>query len=387
MAVGATEIATGKIREAIKYNGAYETLCFLGGIGIGKTAAVQEAYPELYPELVRQVAEARGITIEPEGFEFFERRAGEYDVLDYAGMPVPVALDDGVKVGKPQAYLQKRAQSDLWPGAGQDKKVWGVLFLDEFPQADRIKQTVMQRAFDAGYIGDWVVPGHPKSDPNCERGLVFIVLAGNRQSDRANSHGIGWQTANRLLQYNVVSEPVGWMKWAIDHGVHPAVIALVKFYPEYLHKVDHKQKSDLQACPTPRSLVKLSDATYRDLPREIEFSTYAGLVGEECARAYLAMLDASRGVDFEAILRGDPMTAPIPGQAAHQYGVAAALTRYVEDDTFSNVISYLSRVGDGDFVSPELLVFAVEAIVQKHPHLCETPEFTAYALKYTEFRA
>lgn len=380
MTIGQTEITASQIGSVIEANGAYESLMFLGGIGIGKTYAIKEAYPKLYAKLVQQVAEERGLTIEPDGFEFFERRAGEYDVLDYAGMPVPV--DQGAN-----KFQQKRAVSDLWPSASPDKKCWGVLFLDEFPQADRLKQTIMQRVFDEGRLGDWVVPGHPKSDPNCELGLVFIVLAGNRQSDRANSHGIGWQTANRLQQFIVVPYVPAWIPWAVTNDVHPAVIALVKYYPEYLYKVDPKQKSDLQACATPRSLVKLSDAVKREIPSAIEFQSYAGLVGEECARALLAMLDASRNVDFDAILHGDPSTAPIPDNPAHQYGVAAALIRYVDSETFPNVIKYLSRTGDGGFVSPELLVFAIDAIVEKHKHLCETPEFTDYVLKYKEFRA
>ena len=243
----------------------------------------------------------------------------------------------------------------------------------------------MQRAFDQGMVGDWIVPGHPKSDPDCERGLLFIVLAGNRQSDRANSHGVGWQTANRLLQFIVEPTAQDWIVWARANDVDPSVIALIKFYPEYVHKVDVKQKGELMAAPTPRSLVKLSDAVKRCLPRSIEFSTYAGLVGEECARSFLAMLDASREVDFEKALI-DPANAPIAGRPVYQYATAAALTRYVDDDNFANIVQYLSRVADGEFTSPELLVFAVDTIIARLPHLAETAVFTDYSIKWKEYR-
>ena len=131
-----------------------------GAPGIGKTQIIQDNVEEIFSA----AAKDRGIKV-PEGakVELFERRVNDYDLLDFGGLPYN---DDGV---------QRRATPDIWPGVEAGGKVYGVLFLDEFAQAAREKQTVIQRLFDEGRIGDYVLPGHPKSDPNCEHGLVFIA--------------------------------------------------------------------------------------------------------------------------------------------------------------------------------------------------------------------
>ena len=110
--------------------------------GVGKSYIVNNDLVNVYPKIATAIADGRGIKLDYAGRQIrgggkasvWERRAGDYDLLDYAGLPY---VEDGI---------QRRASPDIWPGVGVSGKVWGILFLDEFTQAGREKQTVMQRS-------------------------------------------------------------------------------------------------------------------------------------------------------------------------------------------------------------------------------------------------
>jgi len=342
--------------------------------GVGKSHIINNDLVNVYDQIATAVAKDRGIKLKPGQAGVWERRAGDYDLLDYAGLPY---VEDGI---------QRRASPDIWPGVGASGKVWGFLFLDEFTQAGREKQTVMQRLFDEGRVGDYVLPGHHKSDPNCERGLVLIVLAGNRQSDRANSHGMGTQTGSRVIHTVLEPSVSDWIDWADDNGVDPTVTALVRQCPEYLFKLDPSQKTEVPTGSTPRTLVYLSNLVKQCPPPELEVQLYIGAVGEECARAYISLVHAARSINVEEALT-NPEGADIPQEVGHQFAAASLLIRRANPDNFSNVVRYVERVGEGGFASPEIAVFVVEAIKRRTALVAETATYRDFCLKWADIRS
>ena len=342
--------------------------------GVGKSHIINNDLVNVYDQIAQAVAKGRGIKLHPGEAQVWERRAGDYDLLDYAGLPYVV---DGI---------QRRASPDIWPGVGAASKVWGLLFLDEFTQAGREKQTVMQRLFDEGRVGDYVLPGHHKSDPNCERGLVLIVLAGNRQSDRANSQGMGTQTGSRVIHTVLEPSVSDWIDWANGNDVDPTVTALVRQCPEYLFKLDPTQKTEVPTGSTPRTLVYLSNLVKQCPPPELETQLYIGAVGEECARAYIALVHAARSINVEEALT-NPEGADIPQEVGHQFAAASLLIRRANPDNFANVIRYVERVGENGFASPEIAVFVVEAIKRRTPLVAETAAYRDFCLKWADIRA
>ena len=342
--------------------------------GLGKSQSINNDLVTVYDKIATAVAKDRGIKLKSGEAQVWERRAGDYDLLDYAGLPY---VQDGI---------QRRASPDIWPGVGVSGKVWGLLFLDEFTQAGREKQTVMQRLFDEGRVGDYVLPGHHKSDPNCERGLVLIVLAGNRQSDRANSQGMGTQTGSRVIHTVLEPSVEDWINWANDNHVDPTVTALVRQCPEYLFKLDAQQKTEVPTGSTPRTLVFLSNLVKQCPPPELETQLYIGAVGEECARAYIALVHAARSINVEEALT-NPDGADIPSEVGHQFAAASLLIRRANVDNFDNVCRYVERVGEGGFASPEIAVFVVEAIKRRTPLVAETATYRDFCLKWADIRS
>ena len=367
--IGASALVT-----SLRYLLPFTPVMIWGAVGVGKSTIVADSIVEIWNAAAAQVAIDRKLGNVFDGVEpvLHERRVNDYDILDFGGLPFN---DNGI---------QRRATPDIWPGAGSADKVYGILFLDEFPQAAREKQTVIQRLFDEGRVGDYILPGHPKSDPQCKLGLVFIVLAGNRQSARANSHGMGSQTGNRLVHLTLEPRIKDWNDWANSPAIqlNPTVVAFANQLPEYFHKFDPKQVTG----STPRSLEKLAKAVDSCPPSEVEMAMYSGIVGEEAARAYLALVHAARSIDVEAAL-SDPANADIPTEVGHQFAAASLLIRRATIDNFDSVVQYVERVGEGGFSSPEIAVFVVEAIARRNPVMAETSTYRDFAIRWQNIRA
>jgi len=342
--------------------------------GVGKSHIINNDLIGRFLEIATSIAKKRGIKFETGDAEVWERRAGDYDLLDYAGLPY---VQDGI---------QHRAAPDIWPGVGASGKVWGILFLDEFTQAGREKQTVMQRLFDEGRVGDYVLPGHHKADPECKLGLVLIVLAGNRQSDRANSHGMGTQTGSRVIHTVLEPSVDDWINWANDNNVDPTVVSFIRQQPEYLFKLGPSQKSEVPTGPTPRTLVFLSDLVGQCPAGDLEMQLYTGAVGEECARSYIALVHAARSINVEEALT-NPDGADIPQEVGHQFAAASLLIRRANVDNFDNVVRYVERIGEGGFSSPEIAVFVVEAIKRRTPLVAETATYRDFCLRWADIRS
>ncbi len=375
--ISAISITPSQLHVVLGYALPISPVMIWGNVGLGKSQIIRDAVPEIFEDIAKQVKANRGLDAVPfdGNAQVWERRINDYDMLDFSGLPYA------------KGGIQHRAVADIWPNVGGVGKVYGVLFLDEFAQAHREKQTVIQRLFDEGRVGDYVLPGHPKSDPDCERGLVLIVLASNRQRDKANSHGMGIQTGTRLAHFTLTPSVEDWLNWAAENDVDPTVMSFIRQMPEYLHKVDPSQKGmEHPTGCTPRGLEKLSFAVKGCPPPEIEMPIYSGLVGEEAARAYISIAHAARSIDItEALV--DPANAPIPSEVGHQFAAASLLIRRANKDNFANIVTYLSRHGEGGWTSPEIMVFVVEAIKRRTPLVAETVTYRDWSLKWADIRS
>jgi len=375
--ISAISITPSQLHVVLGYALPISPVMIWGNVGLGKSQIIRDAVPEIFEDIAKQVKANRGLDAVPfdGNAQVWERRINDYDMLDFSGLPYA------------KGGIQHRAVADIWPNVGGKDQVYGVLFLDEFAQAHREKQTVIQRLFDEGRVGDYVLPGHPKSDPDCERGLVLIVLASNRQRDKANSHGMGIQTGTRLAHFTLTPSVEDWLGWAAENDIDPVVLAWIKQMNEYLHKIDPNQRG--QEHPTgctPRGLERLSFAVKSCPPSEIEMPIYAGIVGEEAARSFIAICHAGRSINIDEALV-DPDNAPIPSEVGHQFATASLLIRRANKDNFANIVTYLSRHGEGGWTSPEIMVFVVEAIKRRTPLVAETVTYRDWSLKWADIRS
>ena len=377
--VSAIAITPSQLAETLAYTLPYSSVMLWGNVGIGKSQILREQLPALFPRIVAAVEALRNIQInfDPETDEvrIVEIRLGDFDLLDIAGVPF-------VQNGK-----QRRALSDLWVEPEEGKRLFIIYLFDEFPQASRAHQTVIQRLGDEGRVSNYELAGHPKTDYNCEKGLGLCVFAGNRQKDKAQSVGMGNQTGTRLVHYTLTPSTENWLTWGAENDIDPVVLAWIKQMPEYLHKLDPNQRG--QEHPTgctPRGLEKLSHALRMCPPPELEMSIYSGIIGEEAARSFIAICHAGRSINIDEAFT-DPDNAPIPDEVGHQFATASLLIRRATKDNFANIVTYLSRHGEGGWSSPEIMVFVVEAIKRRVPIVAETATYRDWSLKWADIRS
>jgi hypothetical protein len=198
---------------------------------------------------------------------------------------------------------------------------------------------------------------------------------------------MGIQTGTRLAHFTLTASVEDWLNWGAENDIDPVVMAFVRQMPEYLHKVDPSQKGmEHPTGSTPRGLEKLSHAVKGCPPPEIEVPVYSGIVGEECARSFIAIAHCARSISIDEALV-DPDNAPIPDEVGHQFATASLLIRRANKDNFANIVTYLSRHGEGGWSSPEIMVFVVEAIKRRVPIVAETATYRDWSLKWADIRS
>lgn len=152
-------------------------------------------------------------------------------------LPIPTKNDDG-------SYSTHFAISELLP------KEPCVLFLDEFSQANSSVQCIVQQLLLEGSFMHYKLP----------KG-TYIVLAGNRTQDNANSGEVLSTIANRCIMCEIKEDEQEFLDYAEEQNLHPVVIDYVRRYPGNLFGL---QDEEGHPCfTTPRSMERTSDIMYQ----------------------------------------------------------------------------------------------------------------------------
>lgn len=152
-------------------------------------------------------------------------------------LPIPTKNDDGT-------YSTHFAISELLP------KEPCVLFLDEFSQSSPSCQCIIQQLLLEGSFMHYELP----------KG-TYIVLAGNRTQDNANSGEVLSTIANRCIMCEIKEDEQEFLEYAEEQNLHPVVIDYVRRYPGNLFGL---QDEEGHPCfTTPRSMERTSDIMYQ----------------------------------------------------------------------------------------------------------------------------
>lgn len=182
-----------------------------GPPGIGKSSVIRDIAQDL-------------------GIGFIDVRLAQREPIDIRGLPVP--KEDGV-----HWYI-----SAEWP---RDKESRGIIIFDELTAADRTLQVAAYEFILDRRLGDlYTVPDG-----------WYIVGAGNRVSDRAVATTMSSALANRFLHVEIEPDAESWVKWALRHNVHPAVIGFVRFRPDVFFNMEGNLE---RGWPSARSWERVS---------------------------------------------------------------------------------------------------------------------------------
>ena len=255
--------------------------------------------------IVRRVAERQGV-------DFIDIRLAQREPVDLRGLPVPDrerGVVDWLLAGE-------------WP---RDPESRGILLFDELTAADRSLQVAAYELILDRRLGDLyrLPPGW------------LVVGAGNRSEDRAVAQTFSSALANRFCHLSLAPDLECWTRWAAGEGLHPDVIAFLRFRPECFFDMEGSVE---QGWPSPRSWARVADSLTqgRSLPGEVQALMIHGLVGQGAGTEFLAFREwALKLPDIPAMLAGK---APIqiPERADQRYafcsGLAHALWQGLEED-------------------------------------------------------
>ena len=297
-----------------------------GSPGVGKSAVVRQVAAELNAP----IQDIRALLLDP---------------VDLRGLPF-LASDGRSKWATPEFLPQNGS---------------GILFLDELNAAPAMVQASCYQLVLDRKLGEYTLPDG-----------WAIVAAGNRDSDRAVTTRMPTPLRNRFVHLEFEVDLQEWSEWAIRGGIRPEVIAFLRFRQELLSVFDR----DANAFPSPRSWEFISRILDATPDQSVEHELFAGAVGTGAATEFSAFLRMFRELpNIDAILL-NPLTEPVPENAAAQYAVASALARVASDFNFDRVCSYLDRM------PTEFRVLCVRDASLGKPAIRHTPAYTKWAIEH-----
>ena len=255
-------------------------LMLWGPPGVGKSAVVRQA-------------------CEDHDIGFVDIRLAQREPVDVRGLPVPA---DGVV----QWLLP-----DEYP---RDPTSRGILLFDELTAADRTLQVaayefILDRRLGSLYE---VPPGW------------YVMAAGNRTSDRAVATTMSSALANRFCHLEVCADLEAWVRWAREQGLHPDVVAFLRFRPQLFLNMEGNLE---RGWPSPRSWERASLAV--ELSDRMDDGAFravlSGLVGPGAALEFVAFRRWHAELPaVDAMLKGEAPLV-VPREADRRYALCTAL--------------------------------------------------------------
>ena len=309
--------------------------------GVGKSALARQA--------CQKVAQHTGME-----YRFIDIRAAMWDAVDVHGLPAVVTDEDGEKI-------VKWIVSSVFPKSGR-----GVILLDELNRAPvMVMNALLQLVLDR-CIGDYQLPDG-----------WSIIAACNRETDGGGVQRMPAALSLRFWHVNLVSDLQEFSLWALDHGIHPMVLAYLRFDSDALHQFDPK----LRVSPNPRSwtmlseLLVTSESLHLATSDETRRAMIVGTIGNEVGIKFLAFMHLfSKLPNIDQIIQ-DPTGAPVPTDAGVRYAVSATLGARADASNFDRIIQYLGRLPQ------EYMVFCVRDATRRTPALTLEPVYTRWIVR------
>lgn len=202
----------------------------------------------------------------------------------------------------------------------------------------------------------------------------WVINTGNRKQDKAGSFDVLTHLNDRETTIQLDTSFEDWTTWALENGVRKEVVSFISFRPGLLHAFDPKQDKS----PTARGWVEGVSNGMGVVPPETEYEWYSGAVGEGAAAEFTGYLRIWRKLPDPKLILSSPDVAAVPDDMATLYAIAGALSNYVDNKTFGNMIKYLKRL------PPEFSVLTMSYSIRGNPDLAEHPDFGPWSVAHQE---
>ena len=193
-------------------------------------------------------------------------RLSLWEPTDIKGIPYYSAEDNKMSWAPP-VELPDAAM------ASQHKAI--ILFLDEMNSAAPAVQAAAYQLILNRRVGAYELPDN-----------VYIVAAGNRETDKGVTYRTPAPLANRFVHLELAVSFDDWFNWAVDNKIHKDVVGFLQFAKRDLYDFD--PKSPNRSFATPRSWSFVSELLEDNLDDETTTDLVSGCVGEGLAIKFVA---------------------------------------------------------------------------------------------------
>jgi len=318
--------------------------CIIGGVGSGKTTAVEELCQQLDEKIENK-------------FHLWKIFLGLIDATEVGGMP----------------YKSDEGKLDYMPPKclpfGTDD--FGIIFGDEYDRAD----SSVQNAFNQILLGG-EIHGNKISDN------AYVILAMNGESDQYTTP-LSEAARNRVCSLFLSSHAAGnldqWNQWASENKVNPLIKAFANYRPDLIKR--HEEFSEL-ALITPRSrdmagriLDCVEDVSFKT--EDILLPCLAGVIGSGAAQELISFHQIQNELpDIKHMLNNpdeyaDSMIFERPDLS---YVLATTITGFCSSNP-----EYCGKAIElMEYAPKEIQFFAVDNIGKEQPQLYTTKEYKEF---------
>jgi len=285
---------------------------FVGPPGIAKTAFVREAALRIGTSIGQNVVVR-------------EMHLASMSEVDVRGYLIPNG--DNAVFTKPEFWV------------AVEKSPYGILFLDEFPQATHEVQKAVSSLILEGRIGEYRLP------PGWS-----VMCAGNSIDDGAGANSLLSHVLNRVVIVSVKApDPDVWVMWAQAQGLPFEVMAFAKFRPNVVFESEIPSAPDTPYC-TPRSLHAAGDLANcypGGLKAMIDerpgMAMLCGAIGSGPTSELVSVVRTAINLPSYESVVSDPNGARIPEAPDARYAMVMLMAVRAKVEHAESVVKYLIR--------------------------------------------
>ena len=305
-------------------NDEYVVPYLVGAAGLGKTAMIKD--------VAKKIGADRDVECHVQELRLTERSPEEI-----AGWLIP--NDDKSRM----VHVAPDWMRKMTPNS------YGILFLDELPQAVTMCQNVSAQICNERAVGSWKIPDG-----------WAIIAAGNRMSDRAGTNNMPSHLKDRLMFLPVEADLEDTMAYANLVGWSEQIKAFLRFRPSRLHEF----KVDQDSCPSPRTWGKVNSVLKWGLDPVEQIDAIAGNIGQAATAEFVGFLKVYDVIPDIDELIANPSSAVISDAPDVQYAVCAALSSKLTGKNAKNIVTYLKRLPE-----QELAAFVIKDAMSRSEDL------------------
>ena len=337
-----------------------DTAQLVSGPGYGKSETIRF-------DCIKALSEHYG-----EPFGIVEEHLATRDAPDVGGFMVPTKDDKGRAVSQyTLPYIMARIEAQIAKGYKR-----GLLFLDEFMQADHLVQKACAPLLLDGRIGEWELP----------EGWIPI-LASNRVQDGAGANKVLTHIINRITDIEIDFDLDALLRWGErpQNNIHPMVMAFWKARTGVIY--NDKTPKDGKPFSSPRSQVsaakylrlKLASPDSMHIPDDSRTQEVVkGKVGAGCAAEMIAFFRVANELPTIEEIVASPETAKRPDDTRldAQYAAMTMAVYHADGQNVNNVFKYITRL------NREMQTSAAKSLLEKQGGaLLNSPELTNWISK------